>query len=819
MLGPSFPRRSGRRFYSWVAAGAALLATQAVVSLTLRQGPALAAYYDISSLLLLLLASGVALRNALRSSQAARLFWSFLAAAFAVWALVPGGWFNRVVLHGEIPSFVFANPPLFLHIVLMIAAMASRPHLKLPGRRPYRSTLNFLLMLFVWFFAYAFYLFPYQYGTQASTMMLRFEAIYFVENGVLLVILGRLIFTSQFPWNRIYLHLLGASALYTCASLVTNVFWALKDPSGDLTGAKSPVISAVAGLAFTASIFWFIWIGLQGNRLKSELNHAVVLDTTNPKYSSVLAMLAVLSVPLVGVWELFRTGEPIRTHEIRLLVVMVAGLFLAVSAFAENYLVNREFTSDVATAHDRLRLAMTSGKSMGFDWDLASGQSIWFGHLEPTFGIREDPYLARDGEFAERVHPDDRERVSRIVADAVQNRGEYQVEYRVVRNDGAIRWLADSGKFYFPANGNLPRALGIGVDITERKQAEFALRESEERFRLMSDAAPVLIWMADTDKRCTYFNKTWLNFTGRPLSAELGHGWSEGVHPEDLRQCLDTFTQAFDRRAPVSMEFRLRAGNGEYRWLLDIGVPRFNSDDSFAGYIGSCIDVTERKLAEEGLNSISRKLIEAQEQERTRIARELHDDFSQRMALLAIELDLLKKDFPGLNGDAPKRMESLRKHALEMGSDLQALSHELHSATLDHLGIVLAMSGLCREFRDKHKLKIDFHSQNLPSPVLPDIALCFYRVLQEALHNAAKHSCASQFNVQFLGMPGEIRLTVSDDGVGFDVESIKKGRGLGLISMRERVKLLNGTFSIASKLNEGTEINVRIPVRATPQVD
>jgi len=674
MLDPSFPRRSGRRFYLWGTVGAALLATQAVVALTLKQGSALVAYYDISYFILLVLASGVALRNAVRSRQATRLFWSFLAAAFAVWALVPSGWFNRVVLHASIPSFVFANPPLFIHIVLMIAAMASRPHLKLPGRRPYRSTLNFLILLFVWIFAYAFYLFPYQYGNQAMAMMLRFEAIYFVENGVLLVILSMLIFRSQFPWKRIYIHLLGASALYTCASLVTNVFWALKDSSGDLTGAKYPVISALAGLAFTASIFWFIWIGFEGNRLRTKLNDAVVLDTTNPAYSSVLAMLAVLAVPVVGMWELFRTGEPIGTHEIRLLVVMVAGLILAVGAFAENYLANREFISDVAAAHDRLRLAMASGKSMGFDWDLANGQSIWFGHLEATFGIREDPYLASDGEFMERLHPDDRQRVSKIIADAMQARGDYQMEYRVVRTDGAIRWLADRGRFYFPANGNLPRALGIGVDITERKQTEFALRESEERFRLMSDTAPVMIWMDDTDKRCTYFNKPWLDFTGRPLSAELGHGWADGVHAEDLAQCQETFAKAFDRREPFSTEFRLRASDGEYHWLLDIGVPRFNSDGSFAGYIGSCIDVTERKLAEEALNSISRKLIEAQEQERTRIARELHDDFSQRMALLAIELDLLKKDIPGLNGDAFNRMESLRKHTLEMGSDLQALS-------------------------------------------------------------------------------------------------------------------------------------------------
>jgi PAS domain S-box-containing protein len=818
MLNASSPRKFGRRFYSWVAVGA-FLAVQAVLSLTLRQGPALVAYCDISYLVLLLLASGVAIRNAVQSRQSTRLFWSFLAAAFGVWAVVPGGWFNRVVLHGRISSFLFANPPLFLHIVLMIAAMATRPHLKLPSRRPYRSTLNFLIMLFVWVFAYTFYLFPYQYGNEPTVMMLRFEAIYFVENAVLLAILGRLIFWSQFPWKRIYLHMLGASALYTCASLVTNVLSALKDPSGDLTGANYPSVSGFVGMMFTASIFWFFWIGLEGSKLKSELNHAVVLDTANPTYSSVLAMLAVLSVPAVGVWELFRTGEPIGTHEIRLLMVMVAGFILAVGAAAENHLANREFTSDVAAAHDRLLLAMRSGKSMGWDWDLANGQSTWFGDLEPTFGIRGDPYLAREGEFMERLHPDDRERVSKIIVEAIEVRSEYKAEYRVVRTDGAIRWLSDSGKFYFPANGDRPRALGIGVDITERKQAEFALRESEERFRLMSNTTPVLIWMADTDKLYTYFNKTWLDFTGRPLSAELGNGWADGIHVDDLLQCLETYTEAFDRREPFRMEYRLRASDGKYHWLLDIGVPRFNSDNSFAGYIGSCIDVTERRLAEEALSSISGRLIEAQEQERTRIARELHDDFSQRMALLSIELDLLKKDTPGLNGDALHRVDRLREQAREMGSDIQALSHELHSAALDHLGIVVAMRGFCHEFGEKQKFKIEFHCGDLPNPVSPDVALCLYRVLQEALHNAAKHSRASQVNVDLLEMPGEIRLTVSDDGVGFDVESVNKGRGLGLISMRERAKLVNGTFSIVSKLNCGTEIDIHIPVRATPQVD
>lgn len=266
------------------------------------------------------------------------------------------------------------------------------------------------------------------------------------------------------------------------------------------------------------------------------------------------------------------------------------------------------------------------------------------------------------------------------------------------------------------------------------------------------------------------------------------------------------------------MEYRLRRHDGEYRWLLDIGVPRLSDEGSFVGYIGSCVDLTDRKLAETALASVSRRMIEAQEQERTRIARELHDDFSQRMAILSIELDLLRRDIPGLSGDALNRMDSVRRQAQEFATDIQALSHELHSAALDHLGIAVAMRGFCQEFGDKQKLEIDFQSQDLPNPVSRDVALCLYRVLQEALHNAAKHSRGSRFNVQLLGTPGDIQLTVRDDGVGFDVESVNKKRGLGLISMRERVKLVNGTFSIASQLDLGTEINVRIPVTATPQV-
>jgi signal transduction histidine kinase len=230
------------------------------------------------------------------------------------------------------------------------------------------------------------------------------------------------------------------------------------------------------------------------------------------------------------------------------------------------------------------------------------------------------------------------------------------------------------------------------------------------------------------------------------------------------------------------------------------------------------MDVTERKLAEEALSSVSSRLIEAQEQERTRIARDLHDDTNQRLALLAVQLGGLKKDIPDSNGEVLSRIDQLQKHTSEIAADIQALSHELHSPKLEYLGIVAAMRGFCQEFGEKQKLDVDFKSHDLPSSVPSDVSLCLFRVMQEALHNAKKHSRASRFTVNLWGIPGEIHLTVSDTGVGFDPEAAMKGQGLGIVSMRERVRLVNGTISIASELMHGAEISVRAPMRVMPQI-
>lgn len=339
----------------------------------------------------------------------------------------------------------------------------------------------------------------------------------------------------------------------------------------------------------------------------------------------------------------------------------------------------------------------------------------------------------------------------------------------------------------------------------EREQAALRVSESEKRFRLVANTAPVIIWMAGTDRQCTYVNQSWLQFTGRPYEAELGTGWMERVHKEDLKKCLKTYTEAFDGRQSFKMEYRVLRNDGEYRWLLDIGVPRFNSDGSFAGFIGSCLDITDRKLAEEALASIGHRLIEAHEEERTWIARELHDDVLQRFVLVEIELERCNQQ------GVDEGIRQARRLISKLSADIQALSHRLHSSNLEYLGLVGAAKSFCRELAEQRNVRIELKHSDVPREVPETISLCLFRVLQEALQNAVRHSGGHDFVVEVHGTQQGIRLTVSDSGIGFDWRHAVNGRGLGLISMRERLRLVNGELSIQSEHGRGTTVFASVP--------
>jgi PAS domain S-box-containing protein len=352
------------------------------------------------------------------------------------------------------------------------------------------------------------------------------------------------------------------------------------------------------------------------------------------------------------------------------------------------------------------------------------------------------------------------------------------------------------------------------ADLIERALAEDALRESEERFRQIANTAPVMIWMSDVEKQITYLNKTWLDYTGRPLDAALGHRWIEVLHPDEVERCRDAYVRAFDQRQPFQVEHRLRRHDGEYRWAVSAGVPRYNVDGSFTGYIGTAIDISERKLAEEVLSTASQRLIEAQEEERAYVARELHDDITQRLTLIGFRLDGLGEDTAPSVEELRQKIHDTREEVANLVKDVQALSHRLHPPSLDYLGIEAAAEGLCRDV--SRDVEVSFHAENVPAGLSERISVCLYRVLQEALQNATKHSGARHVEVWLRGGADQIELTVHDSGPGFDPEEAFKGRGLGLTSMKKRLEAFNGQLSIDSKPQGGTTIRAHVPLPSIP---
>jgi len=685
------------RLLSWPTALIGIVVIKAILSLAVRPGSFLVSYSGISYFLLLLLATSFAVRNGIQNTQGSRPFWVFLAIAYGLWAL--DQWlfiYYELGRHIEVPNNSIADPVLFLHIVPLMAAVATLPHRNVSDRKLYRAILNSLLLLFFWSFLYGYIVFPYQYLLSSSAMpssyVMRFDTLYLLENLALVVTVGILTLRVQAPWKSIYLHLFGASTLYALSSAVAN----LAIDSGGYVNGK------LYGLGLTAAVCWFVWIPLRARQESGAEGTATLFDSSQSSQGSVWGMLLVVMISIPIVWELFERNENTGLRTLRLLVAIAAIVCLASAAYIKEYLARRELAFHFGLANDRLRLAMQAGTSVAWELDVKSGRDFWFGDLQTIFGIASDTYVTTGEDFIRYVHPDDRTRVSEAIANAKQNRKLYAAEFRIVQPDGTVRWLAARGKFYYARNGNPERMLGVSLDITERKLAEEKLQEYEKAV----EGSEEMIAVVNREYRYLIANRKFLsqrNMTkeqvvGRLVPEVLNKGVFETVVKEKLDECFGGKVVRYEMRYtyPVLGE----------RSLL---VSNFPIEGSGGVDRVACIlqDITERKRAEEALFDMNRRVIEAEERERNRIARDLHEDVGQRLALLALAIEQLKNDLPHQAVELLDRMDAVWKKTSEILTDVKASAHELYSPRLEYLGIPSVMRSFCEEFGEKKRVEID----------------------------------------------------------------------------------------------------------------
>jgi signal transduction histidine kinase len=273
--------------------------------------------------------------------------------------------------------------------------------------------------------------------------------------------------------------------------------------------------------------------------------------------------------------------------------------------------------------------------------------------------------------------------------------------------------------------------------------------------------------------------------------------------------------QAIASQRPYTAEFRVVRPDGAVRWVAARSKFYCSRRGEAERMVGMAVDITERKMAEEALASLSGRLIDAQEEERKRIARELHDDYNQRIAMLAIDLARMEKDDGGASAaaDQSQSLRHLKDRVCELGADLHSLSHRLHPSTLKVLGLVAAVRAFCREFEAQQGVHVDFGHEKVPRDVPEDAELCLFRIAQESLRNVKRHSGAERAEVHLEWLDGRLHLAVSDRGSGFDSNKPAEQRGIGLRSMEERLRVLGGHLEVHSQPMEGTRIDAWLPLQ------
>jgi PAS domain S-box-containing protein len=441
--------------------------------------------------------------------------------------------------------------------------------------------------------------------------------------------------------------------------------------------------------------------------------------------------------------------------------------------------------------------------------------TTWNKSAERVFGYTANEAI---GQHIKLIIPPDRHAEEDDIL-ARLRRGERIDHFQTVRRrkDGTLIDVSVTISPVCDSSGRVIGASKVARDITAQKQAERALRESEQRYKVVTDASPVMVWMSGTDKLCYYFNKSWLDFTGHTMEQEVGDGWAQGVHSDDVERCVQLYESCFDARRPFEMEYRLRHHSGQYRWILDCGTPRYAPDGTFEGYIGGCLDIHDRKEAAEKIRLADEtmRVMKVQDEERRRIARDLHDSAGQTLTVLGLSLAQLVQSAEQVAPELAKEGRQIEEVVQQLHREIRTTSYLLHPPLLDEAGLMSALDWYVQGVAQRSGMAIELVFSDGFGRLPAEMELAIFRVVQECLTNIHRHANSKTAFIRIARENHSVCIEVRDKGKGISPERLteiqSRGSGVGIAGIRERLRQLSGEMKIESS-GSGTTVFATIPL-------
>jgi len=484
-------------------------------------------------------------------------------------------------------------------------------------------------------------------------------------------------------------------------------------------------------------------------------------------------------------------------------------------------------------SEERLSLAFAGSQEGVWDWNIETGHVVYSSRWKQMLGYDDDEVEPHVSAWERLLHPDDRERAAQLSAALARGENTYEGEFRLRHKEGHYVVVLSRGlPLRRESDGQVVRIVGTHFDLTERKRAEAALRESEERLKLAFEGAQEGVYDWNLETGAVVYSSHWKRMLGYDDDEIEPHvsAFERLLHPDDRERATRINIGVSRGDRPYEMEFRLRHKDGHYVPILSRGYPvRREPGGPVVRIVGTHFDLTERKQAEEARErerserartELLGRMVFAQEDERRRIAREMHDQFGEQLTALGLRIRMLKEAAAG-HDDLIDQIDALEQVAQQIDRDVDHLVWELRPTALDDLGLRAALANYIEDWSQRVGISAELHTAGLDTGRLAsEVETTLYRIAQEALNNIAKHARARRVEIILERRADHISLVVEDDGVGFDPAGADgERRGFGLLGMQERAALVGATLEIESTPGGGTTILVRMPTTPLSAVE